>query len=423
MRSPTRTIVIVGGGFCGTVLAVNLLRRPPRHRTRIVVVERRAEIGRGLAYRDGPSQHLLNVPAGRMSADSRDPAQFVKFAQRHIGDITAGDFLPRRLYGEYLQDLLQTAERGAPGHIHLERVHGQACAIKSVAYAGSYLVEVAGHGEFRADDVVLASGDPPPVGKPFTTGIEGHAGYAGDPYDENAHRTHTRSLLLIGTGLTAADAVVTAATLNPGITIHAVSRHGLVPAVQGGGTLNTSGLDMPESATDAPPTARRLLAQFRSLIGKVERRGGDWRDAMMIARRAAPRLWQRLSVLERQRFLRHLRTRWDVYRHRLPPAVAARLYALRDAGQLHIHSGHIRLIESEAEKLRVLWRPRGTPHTRQLLVERVMNCTGADQRVRHSSDPLLRNLLESGLAIADPLGIGLRTGPNGGLVDRDGHAC
>src|SRR5579862_5205251 len=66
MRSPRRTIAIVGGGFSGTVLAVNLLRRASAEPTRIVLIERRAEIGRGVAYQSEGYPHLLNVPAARM---------------------------------------------------------------------------------------------------------------------------------------------------------------------------------------------------------------------------------------------------------------------------------------------------------------------------------------------------------------------
>ena len=44
-----KTIVIVGGGFSGTVLAANLLRRPPVDPTEIVLVERGVAIGRGAA--------------------------------------------------------------------------------------------------------------------------------------------------------------------------------------------------------------------------------------------------------------------------------------------------------------------------------------------------------------------------------------
>src|SRR5258707_15215599 len=78
------TIVIVGGGFCGTVLAANLLRRPPAAATDIVLIERSSAMGRGVAYADREFPYLLNVPAARLSADSRDPLQFLRFAQlRH----------------------------------------------------------------------------------------------------------------------------------------------------------------------------------------------------------------------------------------------------------------------------------------------------------------------------------------------------
>jgi glycine/D-amino acid oxidase-like deaminating enzyme len=64
-------IVIVGAGFCGTVLAANLLRRPPSAPTDIVLIERGSAMGRGLAYAAREFPYLLNVPAARLSADSR----------------------------------------------------------------------------------------------------------------------------------------------------------------------------------------------------------------------------------------------------------------------------------------------------------------------------------------------------------------
>jgi uncharacterized NAD(P)/FAD-binding protein YdhS len=422
MRAPARTIIIVGGGFCGTVLAVNLLRRPPRQPTRIILVEQRAEIGRGVAYQAGPNHHLLNVPAGRMSAESGDPAQFVRFARRRLPDATAGDFLPRRLYGEYLQELLRTAEQQAPRHIQLEPVHGQALAIHRLELTDSFVVEVSGHGRIRAEEVVLACGDPAPVCPAFARSVEYHPHFACDPYREGALRAHTQTMVVIGSALTAADTVVTAATLSPGITIHVLSRHGLFPASQGGG--NSSGTDLAGLSTlgAAPVTARRLMGAFRGLAKELGLRGGDWRDAMTLGRCAAPRLWQQLTPVERQRFLRHVRTYWDVHRHRLPPDTASRLRALREAGQLHIHAGRILEIEGAGQRLLVRWRPRGTATTSQQVVDCVANCAGTDRRLEHARESLLTGLLASGLATVDPLGIGLRTGRHGSLVGRDGRA-
>ena len=118
MRSPGRTIAIIGAGFSGTVLAVNLLRRDHAQPTRIIIIEPRAELGRGVAYQSDWYPHLLNVPAERMSAESREPLQFARFAQARDARHQADEFLPRRLYGEYLQQLLQSASQSAPPPLH-----------------------------------------------------------------------------------------------------------------------------------------------------------------------------------------------------------------------------------------------------------------------------------------------------------------
>src|ERR1700730_16454465 len=122
MRKP---MVIVGGGFCGTVLAANLLRRPPADSTDIVLIERGAAMGRGVAYTAHDFPYPLNVPAGRLSAGSEDPLQFLRFARQSLPDADAEDFLPRALYGDYLQDALLQAERSAPSYVRLTRVFGE----------------------------------------------------------------------------------------------------------------------------------------------------------------------------------------------------------------------------------------------------------------------------------------------------------
>ena len=53
------------------MLATRLLREPALPATRIVLIERHRQLGRGVAYARRDHDYLLNVPAGRMSADSR----------------------------------------------------------------------------------------------------------------------------------------------------------------------------------------------------------------------------------------------------------------------------------------------------------------------------------------------------------------
>jgi uncharacterized NAD(P)/FAD-binding protein YdhS len=97
-----KTLVIVGAGFSGTVLAANLLRRPPAQGADLVLIERNSTMGRGVAYAALDFPYLLNVPAGRLSAESGDPHQFWRYAQARLPNVDGEDFLPRALVGARL---------------------------------------------------------------------------------------------------------------------------------------------------------------------------------------------------------------------------------------------------------------------------------------------------------------------------------
>jgi uncharacterized NAD(P)/FAD-binding protein YdhS len=383
MRSPVRTIAIVGGGFSGTVLAAALLRRPPAQSCRIVLIERREQVGRGVAYCQSPHQPLLNVPAERMSVDPEDTLQFVRFAQLRDPSCTRQQFLPRELYGEYLQHVLQQALVAAPSHVNLQRIHGNAVAMQRIDSAGPYLVGLADGQHVLADQVVLACGDPPPEHVTAALGLADHPACHCDPHSEQALRGDCHRLLLIGTGLTMVDVAIAAATRNPDIRIDAISRHGLLPAVQTTPSGHGAGFAAPDqpfrSYLGADPVgARTLLQAFRALLGGLERAGGDWRDAVNAVRQDAPALWRRLPAHERARFLRHLRVYWDVHRHRMPPAIGERLGELQRTGRLRVHAGRILQIEVAGDALQVRWRRRGEQASGALVVDRVINCAGAD---------------------------------------------
>jgi uncharacterized NAD(P)/FAD-binding protein YdhS len=424
MRSPVRTIAIVGGGFSGTVLATALMRQPPAHAVRIVLIERAEQVGRGVAYRQSAHQPLLNVPAERMSADPADPLQFVRFAQQRQPGCSAHQYLPRGLYGEYLQDQLQQAANSAPAHVHWQRLHAEARALHRIDTAAPYLLELSGDQHVLADQVVLACGDPPPP----HDALADEGVYYTDPHSDHALRSGCDHLLLIGSGLTMADVAIAAASVNPRIRIDAISRHGLLPAVQSAASTHGAGFVAPGRpfsaylAADAIG-ARALLRAFRALLHDLAQAGGDWRDAVNAVRLEVPALWQRLGAAERARFLRHLRVHWDVHRHRMPPDIGARLDQLRRAGTVRIHAGHIVRLERSGAALRVQWRPRGQQRVSELSVQRVINCAGTDRRLRSTRDPLMQQLMADGLVAADALGLGWRTGANGALIDRDGRTA
>ena len=107
-------IAVIGGGFSGTLVAVNLARAAGDRPLRIVLFERAARFARGVAYATSSAQHLLNVPAAMMSALVDEPGHFLAWLQARDPRAQAGTFAPRRLYGEYLEELLAQAAACEP---------------------------------------------------------------------------------------------------------------------------------------------------------------------------------------------------------------------------------------------------------------------------------------------------------------------
>lgn len=418
-----RTIVIVGAGFSGTAVAINLLRLSYWRPVRIVLVERGEKMARGAAYADRSYDYLLNVPAGRMSMNSRDPLEFLKFAQLRVPSATEDDFLPRALYGEYLESVLLSAELASPAHVQLHKVYGEVCGIERTGNASSFRVELDDKTTFIADDVVLALGNPPPANFPGTSAIKDSPRYIAEPWCAPSTFKPNESVLVIGTGLTMADTVIAGNDAAGGAaTFHAISRHGLVPPIQTAfrQAAGCDGNDGPLLRA-AAVSARRLFRAVRELTHDVQSRGGDWREAITRVRTLAPSLWQRLPTRERKRFLRHARPYWDVHRHRLPTETLAKLNHMRRANKLNIHAGRILRFELVEEKIRVSWRARGGSEIQTFLVDRVVNCTGADYNLNRSRDALTRSLLENGLIASDTLGLGLRTSTHGAVIDSRGR--
>ncbi len=416
-----RTIVIVGGGFCGTVVAANLLRRPPPGPTRLVLIERDGAVGRGVAYADRGFPYLLNVPASRMSANTAAPNEFLEFVQRRIPNAGGEDFMPRALYGEYLQEFLMAAQLSAPSNVRLDVLHGEVTNVRRLERHLPLQIELRDGRKLTADDVVLALGNPKPASLAVAAPVLDHPAYVADPWSTELQFSREQKILLIGTGLTAAD-VINAASIDAQRTptLHALSRHGLVPPRQTAFRPDAFKGDGNALILAASTSLRGLTKSVRLLAREAESVGGDWREAITFVRNMAPTIWQRLSEHDRVRFLRHLRALWDVHRHRLPLQLIQRIDALRKAERLHIHAGQLLRFADRDGRIEVTWRRRGTRSEHTEVFDRVVNCTGPDYAIERSTEPLWRSLVQCGLCVSDPLGLGLRTGPRGAVIDADG---
>jgi uncharacterized NAD(P)/FAD-binding protein YdhS len=415
-----RRIAIVGAGFSGTALAIQLLREAPSTPLHITLIDPREEVGAGVAYAARDYPYPLNVAAGQMSLDTARPLDFLDHVHSQGIHAVAGDFLPRQVYGEYLRTRFHTARASAPAHVSC--VHHRAQVLQLRRSASSHWDLWLDDGKaLRADVVVLALGNPPPACPRELEAVAGSHRYVRDPWSIGAQSSdEIQSVLLLGSGLTMIDAALRLAALRPRVRhIHVLSRHGWLPQPQATTHRPARLPRVREALESARGSVLGLARALRAQARAVEADGGDWREVLTLARPEIAARWRALDADERARFQRHARSLWDVHRHRVPAGPLAAVQALSRRGVLEVHAG--RLVETSLVDgaVEVIWRPRGAPRTRAWLVDRVVNCTGPGRVSRHP-DPLVQSLLANGLMRADALDVGIDVDDDGRVLGRDG---
>lgn len=401
-------IVIVGAGSSGTLLALQLARP---HGPPLMLIERgNAREGCGVAFGTRHPAHVLNVRAAGMSAFTDDPGHFARWVERHGGGVPS-DFVPRGLYGRYLCDLLADAKASAPRQI--ESITAEVLAI--TRDAAGYRVSLCDGRMIAAAAVILSPGNLPPTAPDWLTDDVAATGlYIDDPWaDDVATRIlDGQHAVILGTGLSAVDAALRLHAAGFAGEMVCLSRRGLTPHAHSSGAL-------PGQLRDTPPPLplSRLVREVRQAAESA-----GWHAVVDAFRPVTQALWQQADLAKRARFLRHLRPYWDIHRHRLAPVVADTFGELVATGRVRTAAGRIVEVRRSGDTLLVDWRARGDMATQRLRAGAIINCTGPQTDIRRSREPLLRQLLATGMIRPDPLALGIDVDPACRVIDRAGKA-
>ncbi|WP_428630245.1 FAD/NAD(P)-binding protein [Sphingopyxis sp.] len=406
-RTATR-VAIVGAGFSGTMLALNLLEQAD---VEVLLIERdRHRMGAGVAYSSSETSHLLNVRAGNMSAFPDRPDHFCEWlAARGLGCEAA--FVTRATYGLYLRETLAGAlERHGR---RLKLIDDEVLDIEE--RDGQVTLGLVNGGLIEADRAALAIGNLPPHDPPAIagTGLPAHR-YIGDPWATPFEQglDSDATVLVIGTGLTAIDVILRLVANDFSGPIVALSRRGLRPH------RHVDGLPRPKPVLAKPAPELSDLVRWARHGSATQ----DWRLVVDSIRPITQMMWASADAAKRARFLRHLRPFWDVHRHRLAPEVAGRIDALAASGQLSFRAGKISHVAVEGDALSVEWRPRGERTIVVTRAARMINCTGPQGDLLRSSDPLVKHMLRAGRIRPDALRLGLDIDREGHVLDSGGRA-
>ena len=427
IRTAPPTAVVVGGGFCGAMTAAQLLTSARRAglALEVVIVERGGAVGEGVAYATRDPAHLLNVPAARMSAWPERPDDFLAWARRRDPNVSAYDFLPRHWYADYIRDALGEAVAASAGLARFTVIYDE---VRRVARrpGGGWMVHLEHGASLRAAAVVLSIGHSPPSDPIGARWSGPRTRLIADPWRPFAMNIVDPAdpVVIIGTGLTAVDVLLSLTSRPRTGSITLISTYGLRPLAHAAQAVEAS--DLSELVTRllaASPALRvgDLLRELRRLARDTAPK--DWRALIDGLRPHTAGVWQALSSRERRRFLRHVRPYWEAHRHRMPTVVAERFDALSASGLVRVQSGRVLEVRAGAAGLEVEVRPRGNSTTYRLAAGWLVNCTGPTPSNRPEANPVIGALLVNGELRVDELALGVETAPDGTALTAGGASA
>ncbi|VVN64776.1 FAD/NAD(P)-binding protein [Pseudomonas fluorescens] len=422
-------ILIVGGGLSGTMLAAQLLRLPGKRS--VLVIEPRAELGRGEAYSAVELGHTLNGNAARMSVDPDNADDLTQWLTEFIaaGGWPESDeqhvpvselFPPRGIFGLYVQQRL--AEAQAIGVLNGSTVeHVRAEVVDLQTLDDSVRLTLSDGQRLQGAYAVLATGMFPAARTPQTES-SGLNAAALDPWDVAAMRQldPQATVLIIGSGLTMVDAVVSLDQAGHRGPIAVFSRHGLLPHVRRQPPAWADFLAEDPSIR----TPRQLVRELRRHCRDAIAQGIDWQAPLDTVRAHIGRLWNQATDVQRRQFVRHVRPWWESHHHRSPPLSAELVDRLHGQGRLRIQAASFKGLEpSSGGEVSIRIRRRGEAGTVVVSGAALINSSGIEYDWRRVARPLPQQLLARGLVRPGPLALGIAAATDGAVLDVDGQVA
>ncbi|MCU0438174.1 MAG: FAD/NAD(P)-binding protein [Raineya sp.] len=419
-----KTITIIGAGFSGLMTAIHLIVSKKQD-LEIVVVSPQECFTKGMAYNTYSKHHLLNVVVGKMSCFPDEPEHFLNWLSQKEPykkldkNLLATVFAPRELYGTYLHETWQSVLQSY-NPTNLKIIYQKVTDITYLSERQQYQIEISDKQHFNTDYVVLATGNELPknptiINSSFFQNPE----YFQNPWMKKSVENveNLESILLIGNGLTMVDVVLGLQENNFQGIIYSLSpngfqilphRHNGVPYLQ----------MLPELS--APYSMSKLFSIFRKHITFVRQFGISAEPVIDSVRSISQKIWQELSLLDKQVFMRHARHLWGVARHRLPTYIYDKIQELQRNQHLQIIKGKLLNLEEHAsQKIKVSYWDRKNKKENYIWVNRVINCTGPNTDISQSNNPLIQNLYQKGLIQSDDLKLGIQTNIYGAIYQQD----
>jgi len=408
MGNASPSICVVGGGFTGVAATIACLRRINRP-FRLTLVEPSAALGRGVAFGSHDPLHLLNVRARDLSIHADRPSDFLKWAFRQLDQGENDDalhaglahaFLPRQLFGEYVrQQFYEMVERRKD----VDLDHVSCVATACIADRNRFQIHLDQGDCITADAVILATA--------YGLQLPERSG-ALAPYGSLASGQLPKagSIALIGSGLTMVDVLLAARRQGFLGKATVISRHGQLPRPHAPKGVIPREIGLPHFKR-----VSLLTAAVRLACQAAESHGTPWQAILNGLRSSLPDIWKELTLEEQARFLRHARPFWETHRHRLPLEIHEQIRAEFESERAILLRGRVTKVERSRDGFKLTFRRSGSGEVKVVETDLAFDCTGHKPDV---GSPLIKSLMNQGLACPDAHGLGVTVKPDGQVIGR-----
>lgn len=372
-------VLIVGGGASGTLVAINFARTAKK-KLSVMIAEPNVIIGRGVAYGTQDSIHLLNVPAGSMSALVEEPDHFCDWS-----GLEHNKFAPRKIYGDYLLETLNVSASANPEftfhHVQdfVVDIHLQANRTFKVQFQNSE--------SETFDSVVLAIGHGPAISLSPFTNFDAHPRIITDPWRQ-LYKQFEGTLVCVGTGLSFVDHALAHIRFNENNKVIGISRTGLLP--ESHEEVSKPPANVPDSVYESPTALKEFIQA-----------ADDWRSTVEGVRRELPSIWQSWGKDKQLDFFTKYVRWWNVRRHRASSEIHTELQTAIQTGRILILKDEIVKVREEGSHIELTLNSGA-----HVIADLVVNCLGYEG---HMNTPLIHSMVNENLAVFDDHKIGIKT--------------
>jgi len=419
-----RRVAIVGGGFSGTMVAAHLLQQARRPLI-ITLFNNAYPVSRGVAYSSVRNEHLITLPVIHSSAYQDDSTHLARWLASQDASQSVDEhskrFISRQVYGTYMTAILHAAILTRPVYVDFSICDN----MEIIDLTNDHELVASDGSTFSGfDDVVLATGNEASIDVPVRRydpiALGKHPNWCNNPWEAwwmqlpPVESSTDKDVVILGTGLTAVDVVLTLLHLGWKGSIHATSRNGLLPIPHFSKT--TDGIDGVDNTTFPGSQFDPLHVDIESLVNLfradreiVRLHGGH--PARLIDK-ISPHvitIWKHLSLADKQRFVQKYATQFKTLRQKVAPEIVQQLQRAANSGQLQVHKVSLDEIRiQDSEKSRML---HVIVQANELLIclkgDFVINCTGPCVRMSKTRSQLLRSLIKSGKIQIDDMDMGI----------------